>query len=92
MRLYEPDVGQEIFASVQDKISRSYGGNLRLEEMMSGEERRLLEDAIWGETAVKGWETELSSADGLFIPKGWWHSIKGVGKGMIGSVSVISPW
>jgi len=29
----------------------------------------------------------LEAGDGMFIPKGWWHSVKGVGKGIIGSAN-----
>ncbi|KAL1306716.1 hypothetical protein AAFC00_005383 [Neodothiora populina] len=40
--------------------------------------------APWSEHCF---ECEVGSGDGLFIPKGWWHSVKGVGRGMNGSVN-----
>ena len=36
---------------------------------------------------LEGVEARLGPGDGLFIPKGWWHSIKGVGEGVNASVS-----
>jgi hypothetical protein len=63
---------------------------MRGEEMMQGKEKEVLEDVVWNsrnDVSGECWEAELSSGDGLFIPKGWWHSIKGVGTGMTGSVN-----
>ncbi|KAK2875364.1 hypothetical protein FQN49_001658 [Arthroderma sp. PD_2] len=34
-----------------------------------------------------GYEAVLHAGDALFIPKGWWHSIKGVGRGVTASVN-----
>lgn len=34
-----------------------------------------------------GYGAHLKSGDGIFIPQGWWHSIKGVGQGITGSVN-----
>jgi hypothetical protein len=41
---------------------------------------------------VKGLEFILNPGDGLFIPKGWWHSVRSIGKGIIGSVSLLQGW
>jgi hypothetical protein len=38
-----------------------------------------------------GYEVELHAGDGLFIPVGWWHSIKGVGHGITASVRRSNP-
>lgn len=58
--------------------------------MMRGAEKKALEREVWGNgsagVAAEGFEAELGSGDGLFIPKGWWHSVKGIGEGMTGSV------
>ncbi|KEF56476.1 uncharacterized protein A1O9_08057 [Exophiala aquamarina CBS 119918] len=32
-------------------------------------------------------ETTLSTGDALFIPKGWWHSVKGIGAGVTASAN-----
>jgi mannose-6-phosphate isomerase-like protein (cupin superfamily) len=46
--------------------------------MMEGEERDMLHGAVWEDktTATDMQEVELCAGDALFIPKGWWHSIK----------------
>lgn len=92
VRLVRPEIGRGIFAKVQEKIGGQASATMRGEEMMQGKEKEALEEEVWGEESAAGrsydvWETELGSGDGLFIPKGWWHSIKGVGQGMTGSVN-----
>lgn len=93
VRLLPPDAGREVFANVQAALGKGASASLRGEEMMEGEEKRLLEAAVWGtpmysdDDAFAGQEAYLDSGDGLFIPKGWWHSIKGIGTGISGSVS-----
>jgi hypothetical protein len=37
-----------------------------------------------------GFEACLGPSDGLFIPRGWWHSIKGVGGGVTASNNALS--
>ncbi|KAF2222966.1 hypothetical protein BDZ85DRAFT_262742 [Elsinoe ampelina] len=98
VRLFSPDVGRAIFGHVQAEIGGHASATMRGEEMMQGEERRALEDAVWGEAEHRPWlqdalECEVGAGDGLFIPKGWWHSIKGVGEGMTGSsMWLLSAW
>jgi len=88
VRLFEPAVGAEMYARVG-----AGEGVLRGEEMMQGEERRGLEGEVWGGEdggvggQVRGFEPRLGRGDGLFIPRGWWHSVRGVGGGVTGSVS-----
>ncbi|KAF2842529.1 Clavaminate synthase-like protein, partial [Patellaria atrata CBS 101060] len=98
IRLCEPLLGSDIY----DNARRGLGAGLqklsgtermRGEEMMAGKERALLEEAIWGESERAlsggnyGFEATLESGDAIFIPKSWWHSIKGVGTCSIGSVN-----
>ena len=91
VRLFKPKVGQSIFSKVQEKISGHASASMRGEEMMMGAEKEALEEEVWGDNAnhfrSAAWEAELGPGDGLFIPKGWWHSVKGIGEGMTGSVS-----
>ena len=93
VRLLPPEAGQEVFLAVQAALGRNASSVFRGDEMMQGDEKKLLEDQIWrdrhaGESLTfPRYEAALSSGDGLFIPKGWWHSIKGVGTGITGSVS-----
>lgn len=75
-------------------------GRVRGKEMMIGSEREGLDAVVWGERrmgddAVKGgngkrwegFEGVLDAGDAVFLPMGWWHSLKGVGEGVVGSVS-----
>lgn len=92
VRLFGPEVGGEIFARVQRIVGGGGSATMRGEEMMMGDERKVLEEAVWeGQHGVvpqgQGWECEVHAGDGLFVPKGWWHSIKGIGEQMTGSVS-----
>jgi hypothetical protein len=85
-------LGRSIFAKVQEKIGGSASDVMRGEEMMQGAEKKVLESEIWDDEHVREhngaiWQAELNAGDGLFIPKGWWHSVKGVGSGMTGSAN-----
>lgn len=98
VRLLAPSEGQALFSSIRRQLGRAGGRDaaaIRGEEMMQGQERDLLDERVWGESAAagsegssSGYEAHLKAGDGLFIPKGWWHSIKGVGEGVTASVSV----
>ncbi|WEW55559.1 hypothetical protein PRK78_000990 [Emydomyces testavorans] len=74
----------------------------RGEDMMHGLEKELLDQAIWGKHECEdgdqpvvenaseeayGYEVLVTAGDGVFIPTGWWHSIKGVGEGITASVN-----
>lgn len=65
--------------------------SIRGDEMMAGKEKDMLKSLVWddGANEQRGefMEADLQAGDGIFIPKGWWHSLVGVGKGMTGSVS-----
>ena len=91
VRVMEPEVGQEVFAHVQRFLVKSGSAAFRGEEMMQGDERSLLEEQIWDDIPEStgsfiGYEAQIGSGDGLFIPQGWWHSIKGTGEGITASV------
>ena len=93
VRILPPTMGDKVFAQVQNALSRSESAAFRGEDMMKGEEKRLLEDKVWNDHPVSdeageaGYEAHVGRGDGLFIPKGWWHSVKGVGDGITGSVN-----
>lgn len=97
VRLLAPADGQAVFGAVRRQLGRSgsrEAAAFRGEEMMQGKERILLDEMVWGtpvsagSDAGVGFEARLGAGDGLFIPKGWWHSIKGVGEGVTASVSI----
>ncbi|KAL0637443.1 hypothetical protein Q9L58_003498 [Maublancomyces gigas] len=89
-RLFSPEFGSELMGKY------SGGGAERKfrtgDEMMVGKQKEDLEAAVWSEGVeggeIVGFETELGAGDGLFIPKGWWHAVKGVGEGGV-NASVI---
>lgn len=108
VRLFPPDSGAEIFGAVQRTLGRDGSARFRGEEMMQGEEKELLERAVWGEseddpkpapdaTAAAaaaaaaarddGYQATVEEGNALFIPLGWWHSVKGVGIGTTASVN-----
>jgi hypothetical protein len=89
VRLFRPDVGASIFTEVQKKLGRNASNIFRSEEMMQGAEKELLERQIWSQNCnlEDGFEATLDHGQALFIPLGWWHSIKGVGKGVTASVN-----
>ena len=92
VRILEPEAGDEVFARVQQALGKSGSAALRGEDMMKGEERKLLEAEIWDVASntypgPAGYEVDVNAGDGLFIPKGWWHSIKGIGEGVTASVN-----
>jgi hypothetical protein len=80
VRLFEPDVGLRIFRTVQEDIGQQASSVFRGEEMMEGPERDALNRAVWGEESKReGLEVIVHPGEALFIPKGWWHSIKSAG-------------
>lgn len=97
IKLLPPKIGAEIFARVQKRIQADMaqggvnGGAIRGDEMMQGREKWEFHEEVWGVGADKfGEEADvvvLREGDGLFLPKGWWHSVKSLGEGVNGSVN-----
>lgn len=92
VRLLPPNTGHGVFGEVQRSLGKMDSAKFRGEEMMTGEEGHLMENLIWtdqlgGKLASFGFEAHLAQGDGIFIPKGWWHSVKGLGRGITASVS-----
>ncbi|KAK5054433.1 hypothetical protein LTR84_001323 [Exophiala bonariae] len=99
VRLLPPEIGAAVFADVQARLNhrQDTSANIRGDEMMIGPEKAVLHNAIWpikdGASPYEdfmttyGQETTLGMGDALFIPKGWWHSVKGVGTGVTASVN-----
>ncbi|KAI0113054.1 Clavaminate synthase-like protein [Daldinia grandis] len=78
IRLMAPGQGDDIYARVRKVLGLSGNSRFRGAEMMEGRERELLHRAVWNEDTVD--EVSLNPGDGLFIPKGWWHSVASSGK------------
>ena len=93
VRMLPQALGDKVFAHVQSRLGRTGSAAFRGEEMMKGEEKAMIEAALWEDAAQLieiddiGYEACVNAGDGVFIPKGWWHSVKGVGSGVSGSVN-----
>lgn len=85
VRTLPPSAGDQIFRGIQVRLGTSGSSRIRGDEMMQGPERHLLHEAIWGEDATADiQEARLDAGDALFMPKGWWHSVKsGFGDGRL---------
>ncbi|KAK4654417.1 hypothetical protein QC762_403910 [Podospora pseudocomata] len=79
IRLLPPGLGKSLFRKVQAELGQTGSSTIRGDEMMQGEERTLLTKKVWTEEAPEEMmEVDVSQGDSLFIPKGWWHSVKSV--------------
>lgn len=99
VRLFSPEIGNGIYEfamrSMQIHQTTSRSAVFRGEEMMQGSERVVLEELVWGAGMGGGsslveshvLEARLHTSEALFIPKGWWHSVKGVGTGVTASAN-----
>ena len=89
VRLMRPDAGRGVYERARLKAGGSARANMRGEEMMVGAEMQALEEAVWDgqDEAIEGVEAQLAAGDGLYIPLGWWHAVRGIGTGANASVS-----
>ncbi|KAK3316442.1 hypothetical protein B0H66DRAFT_561321 [Apodospora peruviana] len=77
VRVLPPQHGEQVYIEVLRGLGLPASPRIRGAEMMQGKEKQALQDAIWGDDApyeIK--EAVLGPGDTLFIPKGWWHSVK----------------
>lgn len=81
VRLFRPKTGLSVFQDVRRRLGLAGDARLRGPEMMDGPERDGLHHATWvnPDPSKEIWEAVLSSGDALFIPQGWWHSVRSVG-------------
>ncbi|KAL8757662.1 MAG: hypothetical protein Q9199_002043 [Rusavskia elegans] len=97
IRLLRPDAGQSVFDGVQAALGSKASSKFRGDEMMKGQEKTLLEASIWSSEPIgdgeeiKGFEATLDGGESMFIPQGWWHSVRSVGTGCTGSASLSIP-
>lgn len=92
VRLLPPQLGEQLYLQVQIKLRLQGSSRMRGTEMMEGEEREILQEAVWQpEKPIEEMcEAELDAGDALFIPEGWWHSVKS--KGALGDLNGSVNW
>ncbi|KAI0536360.1 Clavaminate synthase-like protein [Xylaria digitata] len=81
VRFLRPRAGLSVFQDVRRSLGGAGNSRFRGPEMMDGPERDGLHRAIWVDPDVSRdiWEAVLGPGDALFIPQGWWHSVRSVG-------------
>ena len=88
IRLFRPNTGAAMFHEIQQQIGQTSSSTFRGDEMMEGPERDASDESVWGNSVTKeGFEVTVYPGDALFIPKGWWHSIKSVDTEVTASVN-----
>ncbi|EXJ59045.1 hypothetical protein A1O7_06476 [Cladophialophora yegresii CBS 114405] len=97
IRLLPPELGDAMYHDVMSTVGASsspFSTTIRGAEMMvTSPETRALHDCIWDGRQYADLlqehcrETTLGLGEALFTPKGWWHSVKGVGAGVTASVN-----
>ncbi|KAI1291430.1 hypothetical protein F5Y03DRAFT_33858 [Xylaria venustula] len=82
VRLMQHGAGLSVFQGVRRQLGRAGNSRFRGPGMMEGPERERLHHAVWVEpdTSRDIWEARLEPGDALFIPTGWWHSVRSVGR------------
>ncbi|KAH7085734.1 hypothetical protein BKA63DRAFT_25968 [Paraphoma chrysanthemicola] len=92
VRLMKPDIGRTVYEKVLRNLGEAGGrANIRGEKMMQGAELEAMESVIWNdveEGKEEGVEAVLDAGDGLYMPLGWWHAVRGVGEGVGANASV----
>ncbi|KAK4164593.1 hypothetical protein QBC43DRAFT_48859 [Cladorrhinum sp. PSN259] len=82
VRLMPPNRGRNLYERVQAELKQTPSSwRIRGEEMMQGAERNALFKAVWDPSSPG---TGLSQAvlgpcDVMYLPKGWWHSVRSEG-------------
>ncbi len=98
IRLMEPARARQLFTGVMQSLGTSSTPNLRGSEIMQGPERQAFVDAIWSPHTVKElhkmqlFHLTAHAGDVVFIPKGWWHSVRSKGPGLRGTLNVSVNW
>ena len=83
LRLMEKAAGEAVVREGRRRarVGEWRGLGIRWEEMMVGREREVTDWLVWeddeGGGKLKVFEVEVQAGDACFIPRGWWHSIRG---------------
>ncbi|KJZ76268.1 hypothetical protein HIM_04350 [Hirsutella minnesotensis 3608] len=92
VRLMPPAQGQRLYMEVQHKLGRTGNSRIRTTDMMEGSERNLMHEAVWSKDSQhpETQEAELHAGQALFIPEGFWHSVRS--KGSEGGLNASVNW
>ncbi|SPN99031.1 uncharacterized protein DNG_02070 [Cephalotrichum gorgonifer] len=89
VRLLAPSAGDALYREVRNAVGRGGGSSrIRGADMMGGPERDLLHERVWGDGRDL-LEVTVRAGDALFVPLGYWHSVRseGTGGGLNSSVN-----
>ncbi|TLS23985.1 hypothetical protein PpBr36_08724 [Pyricularia pennisetigena] len=85
VRMMPPRPGERVFHDVQSRLGAiTSNSRIRGMELLDGPEATALDDAVWGPDADRMpemVEATLDPDESLFIPQGWWHSVKSFNPG-----------
>ncbi|KAI6382870.1 hypothetical protein MCOR25_000386 [Pyricularia grisea] len=85
VRMMPPRPGERVFHEVHSRLgSRSSNSRFRGMELLDGPEATALDEAVWGPDADRMpemIEARLNPDESIFIPQGWWHSVKSFNSG-----------
>lgn len=90
VRMVQPQAGRAVYehtrrlCAAADGRPSAGGASVRGDEMMVGLEREILDTFMWEDgmpdsLEISGFEATLKPGEGAFVPKGWWHSVRGLG-------------
>lgn len=79
IRLLPPKRGDALYREVRSAVGGGGSSRLRGADMMGGPERELLHEKVWeeGSNVV---EATVGAGDAVYVPLGWWHSVRSVGE------------
>ncbi|TLD28914.1 hypothetical protein PspLS_03878 [Pyricularia sp. CBS 133598] len=85
VRMMPPRLGECVFHDVHSRLgTRTFNSRFRGMELLDGPEATALDDAVWGPDADRMpemVEATMNPDESLFIPQGWWHSVKSFNPG-----------
>jgi hypothetical protein len=91
VRLFEPQLGDELFAKFHRESGSMASAKIRGAEMMTGTQEEALREIVWGRggdsVQHSPFEAVIRPGQAIFIPLGWWHSVQGTGNGVTASAN-----
>lgn len=79
IRMLAPAAGDALYRDVRAALGMPGNSRIRGAEMMYGPERDLLHERVWADGGAHVLEVEVGPGDAVYVPLGWWHSVRSVG-------------